>query len=172
MRRVDCPTRKYDFPICPNGVRCAGRIAILDGHRTSIFDHYPGNHCISENGQITAASRRIEKRPRGTPTSPIFLRHLELAEAALRFTVEIIVTFFAQFFPGANEQLSQRIRIPDPSDVQRSSVTVPGVRRILLIVLMRVEDGPDIIPPPILEPAVPPGIVILRLSTNINHGVD
>src|SRR5690606_28351298 len=134
--------------------------------------HNPADQRIGHDAEVLPAPGGIEKRPRRTPAPPLLLGYLKTTKSALIFTIEIIVTLLTKLLTGTYEDLGQRVRVLHSRNIQWPAPTMPGIRRILLVVFMGNEYRPHRLPVPSCCPGIFPAIVILMLPADVHHGID
>src|SRR5690606_31094364 len=121
---------------------------------------------------VFARSCRVQNGPRSTPAPTVLLRHLEKPETGLLGTVENVVAGIAKLFARLDKQRRERVDIADPGNIQRATNAMPTIRRIMLIVLVRIEDRSNAFPVPARCPFGSPVVIILMLATDVDHGID
>ena len=156
---------------------CLGRgrksLAILlehDTRRAPVFEADGLNECLRLKPDVPPAQGGLQKAPRGRPAAPRFLVHMKVSRAFIVSGVEIRNFRNADLFGRVADRIENV-----PSDAGRldAPFAAHAVKRAVAqeVILHLPEYGQDIIPAPSGQSAVPPAIIVSRLSPHRDHGV-
>jgi hypothetical protein len=121
--------------------------------------------------QVGSSTRRVEESARRRPAPAVLLRHLVVAEALLVAVVVVDGARIALGDAGVDEGVEDLVLLVHVGDVELAALAAAVVAAALeMLGLLEVRQHRLVGPPAIAE--LRPGIVVERLSADIQHAVD
>ena len=146
-------------------------LAVLHAHRTAALHQHPRGLRAGDDLQVRPAQVRREVALGGAVAFPILVGDLVQAHAFLVWPVEVQVVRVARLHPGVHKALAHAVRRAQVGHVEGPALPVQGAADAF-VVFGTHKVGQHIGPAPAGVALGGPVVVVGRLATHVNHGVD
>ena len=173
-RRVVCACGEHDFALRLDLMHPSFGVFVLNADRSFPVQQHAPCRGVQSDGEVgPRADLRAEKGVSRTPAAAVLHGDLHVANAALRFAVDVVQTPNADALRGIHVRFADRVLHRDVGDVQLAVVAVIGVVRFDFEMLGSLEVGEKLIVGPALAARKRgPIVVILTLAARVDHPVD
>ena len=143
----------------------------LDPRGPSVFKPDPRHVHAAQQSEVGPAQHRLEERRGRAPADPGALGHVEIGAAGIVAAVEVPDTGNSSLGGGLGEGVQH---LPAHGRRFHPQLAAVAVRRAggIDVILLRHEQGQDIVPAPALQPHLPPAVIVGGLAPHVDHGVD
>src|SRR6056297_817896 len=151
-------------------------VAIAQAGGALAVEEHPLGRGLADHGQVGAPEdgKEVGRRDR-TPLAPMrtvkILRHLKETRALLPDTVEVGIAGDLEAFAGGDERLRDGARGVLIRHLHRAVLLVEIIRQAR-VALGPAEPRQHALPVPAVTAQIGPFVIVTRLTTHIEHGVD